>query len=158
MVRMDDGAVTFIGGTISSTKAVSGAVSAPIPCGGGDTLRASWFAATCCKVWCALRRRHATVRVVRLMLCVVLWFALWSVRNFFFALIAANQTPVSGTQTSHRRAWLSCGVCCACALLDWAKGGLCGGRAAVQSTRTKGYAGGGDALVRRLVDAAACST
>jgi hypothetical protein len=91
----------------------------------------------------AVRRRHATVRVVRLMLCVVLWFALWSVRDFFFALIAANQTPVAGTQTSHRCAWLSCGVCCACALLDWAKGGLCGGRAAVRCARAQGNGGGG---------------
>ncbi len=36
VVRMGNGAVTFIGGTISRTKAESEAVSAPIPCGVGD--------------------------------------------------------------------------------------------------------------------------
>jgi hypothetical protein len=39
--------------------------------------------------------------------------------------------------------WPSCGVCCACALLDWAKGGLCGGRAAVRCARAQGNGGGG---------------
>jgi hypothetical protein len=68
----------------------------------------------------AVRRRHATVPGVRLMLFVVLWFALWSVRNFFFALIAANQSPVTGTQTSHRRALDRCiGTGCMLAFYRW---------------------------------------
>ncbi len=89
--------------------------------------------------------------------------ALWSGHNCFLVIIASQHTPVSGTQTLHRCALhrrlllRACcigarcivastkppcdALCAAHAQLDLAKGGLCGGRAAVRCARTQAFGG-----------------
>ncbi len=105
VVRMDGGAVTFKGGTISNAKAVRARPWCPhvprrhVLHGTHRMLRAG------CALWHADRwRARRGARMPRCVLCVGLFVCctLWSVYSRFFVLGASTHTPITGTQPLRR--------------------------------------------------------